>query len=405
MKNKKIKILMLLESPFPPDIRVEKEVKTLIQNGFNVSLLCEKHKDSSKNIENWHGMKIYRSDMNTTFTSKLLNQIFVINKIVKNELIELIKKENFKVIHVHDLKLVKTALEVKRILPNIKVVADLHENYPAAVDQWMKIIDGPKGIFLRLCNSYKKWFNIEKEIVHKVDKIIAVVDEMKDRIIATHGISKNKIIVVSNLEEKDFVQKANLNQNILDRYRGYFTVLYIGGFGVHRGLDTAIQGMKYIDKKNIRLLLVGKGSDSIEKYFQKIIKENNLEEKVEIVGWQPFEKVYTYQYLSDVCIIPHNSNEHTDNTIPHKIYQYMMVGKPIIVSSCPPIARITNDAKSGLVFKAGDSKDFAKQILEFYNNRELSASCAKNGIRYTFEEGNNWDNEGNKLAKLYETMI
>ncbi len=398
MKTKKI--LMLLEHPFPPDIRVEKEAKALLKAGFNLSLVCA---DDGKKEYNWNGMKLYKVPFKKDIISKVLRKALVIHPDFYGYLDELLKKEYFDVIHVHDLRLVPTALKIKEKY-GCKVVADLHENYPAGVREWNKSSSGLKGFVKRSLDNYEKWFKIEREVVKKVDKIIAVVDEMKNRMIEQHNIPEDKIIVVSNLEDEDFVKKAKVDESLIQKYKDKFVVLYIGGFGAHRGIDTAIKGMKYLDKNDILLLLVGRGSKKIENKFKSLIKENSLENRVEIIGWQPFEKVFTYQKLANICIVPHNSNEHTDNTIPHKLYQYMMVGKPIVVSSCPPLARVVKESNSGLVFKAGNPKDFAKRVLEIYENKELQAKFSKNGLKYTFEDNHTWQEESKKLIAFYRSI-
>jgi glycosyltransferase involved in cell wall biosynthesis len=398
MKSKKI--LMLLEHPFPPDIRVEKEAKALLEAGFNLSLVCA----DGKNIDNWNGMEIYRVHIKRDIFSKFKRLIFVIHPYFYKYLNKLFQKEYFDVIHVHDLKLVPTALKIKEKY-GCKVTADLHENYPAGVREWNKSSSGLKGFITKTIDNYDKWFKIEKYVVKKVDKIIAVVDEMKNRMIKQHNIDKDKIVVISNLEDIEFVKKARIDEELIDKYKNKFIILYIGGFGAHRGIDTAIKGMKYINKNDIILLLVGRGGKDFENYLNKLIKDNKLENKVEIVGWQPFEKVFSYQKLANICIVPHNTNEHTDNTIPHKLYQYMMVGKPIVVSSCPPLARVVRDANSGLIFEAGNDKDFADKILEIYNHKNLQEEFSQNGLTYTFEKNHTWQEESKKLIKLYKEEI
>jgi len=394
------KILMLLEHSFPPDIRVEKEAKALLEAGFDLSLVCADRND----IDNWNGMKIYKVLIPKDLLSKAKRFLFVIHPDFYKYLYYLFEKEYFDVIHVHDLKLVPTALKIKEKY-GCKVVADLHENYPAGLREWNKSNNGLKAFLANNINSYERWIKIEKKVLTQVDKVIAVVEEMKNRLIAQHGIPEDKIIVVSNLEDIDFVKHAKVDEDILRKYEGKFVILYIGGFGMHRGIDTAINGMKYINKDDALLLLVGKGSKKIENYFQSLIKENKLENKVELVGWQPFDKVFTYQKLADICIVPHNSNEHTDNTIPHKLYQYMMVGKPIIVSSCPPLARIVKEANSGLVFEAGNPKDFADKVMKIYEDKSLQKILGQNGHIYTFEKGHTWQEESKKLIKFYEELF
>jgi len=52
------KILMLLQGEFPPDIRLEKEITTLSNNGYKITLICNRF--SSANPSEFNGCKIIR---------------------------------------------------------------------------------------------------------------------------------------------------------------------------------------------------------------------------------------------------------------------------------------------------------------------------------------------------------
>ena len=55
---------------------------------------------------------------------------------------------------------------------------------------------------------------------------------------------------------------------------------------------------------------------------------------------------------------PHEDFEHTQTTVPHKLFQYMMGRKTVLVSDCAPLKRIIGDNEAGYVFKAGGSGFF-----------------------------------------------
>ena len=117
-------------------------------------------------------------------------------------------------------------------------------------------------------------------------------------------------------------------------------------------MDTSIKAVKFIKDKieNFKLLIVGaKRSERVE--IENLISKLNIENYVEIINWVPFEKVNQYIKHSKVCLVPHNDFEHTQTTIPHKLFQYMMMGKPVIVSDCKPLKRVVNETESGLVLR------------------------------------------------------
>ena len=94
---------------------------------------------------------------------------------------------------------------------------------------------------------------------------------------------------------------------------------------------------------------------------------------------------------ADLCCVPHNSNPHTDSTIPHKLFQYMIAKRPILVSSSAPLQRIIDDSKAGLAFKAGDFNDCAEKILIMVNDKKKLKDYAQNGYKYVTTDEQNWE--------------
>src|SRR5690606_97873 len=95
-------------------------------------------------------------------------------------------------------------------------------------------------------------------------------------------------------------------------------------------------------------------------------QDQGIEDYVEFKGHVPFNQVPSYMKVSDINLVPHNSNSHTDNTIPHKLFQIMILKCNLLVSSCKPLKRIVSETKSGYIFKADDSGSFAEKVFQMY---------------------------------------
>src|SRR6185436_3084015 len=112
---------------------------------------------------------------------------------------------------------------------------------------------------------------------------------------------------------------------------------------------------------------------------------------VHFLGYQPFSKFYAYMHLASVNVIPHQSNLHTDNTVPHKLFQGMMAARPLLVSSTAPLKRIVEQFQAGLVFKAGDDVDFAEKARALYRDPALANQLGENGRKATVIGNLNWE--------------
>lgn len=392
------KILMVLLGPFPPDVRVEKEVASLTEFGFDVDLLHYKSNASETNF-NRSGLKLIAVKPTNNLVQKIFNELLGYNKPIISYIRNLISTGNYDYIHAHDLEAAYCSILAKSH-NKVKVVADFHENMPEASVAWRSSLPPFKRLILNIIHPKYKITRKEKKVCDEADVVISVVQEMEDFLSEKHKLDLTKSKVISNLENLDFkFTRKSLKYSAIPS----FNLLYTGGFGYHRGIHTAITGMRFLKNTDIRLRLVGGGNKMLLAWYNELIKEYRLEETVDIIDWVPASDIPAYINAADLCIVPHEKNPHTDNTIPHKLYQYMTCGRPVLVSDCNPLQRVVNDAQSGLVFKAGSPKDFSDKVLEVHDNYEILTRYGSNGYEYVHERGNAWENEALKLREIYDT--
>lgn len=398
---------MLLNAPYPADMRVRKEALALIGAGFRVFLLCLKKVDDSDTevVEGIHVTRIKAGtgDIQLAFWDVIMSMQFA-HPGFRRAIVPWATSFNIQVIHVHDLPLVGTALSLRSQL-GIPVVADFHENYPEALRAWFAWKKNP---IARLKNilfmNPVRWTAIERNAVINADHVIAVVDEMKARLIDQYKVSADKISVITNTEELDFLHQEKV-EDVYAQFEGQFILTYSGNIGPHRGVDTIIEAMQYLTEHPIALVIVGRGRKPVMDRLKTRVETLNLTRQVHFLGHQPFTRFFSYMSFADVNVIPHKSNEHTDNTVPHKLFEAMMVGKPVLVSSSAPLKRIVQATSSGLVFQAGDSRDCAEKILELYSNKKLCSQLGENGVKATVEGDLNWETTRKDLIRLYQSIM
>ena len=405
--------MMLLNAPYPPDVRVEKEAKTLASQGILVDIVCNRRKNEP--IKSQEGnITIHRIPVPAT-DQKVLHGIYdaiaainFIHPTYRKALRRLIPRLNPDVIHVHDLPLGKTGIITGKEF-GIPVLLDLHENFPDALKVWFKW--KPKSIASfkdKILFTYKRWSKQEAWACDNSDHIIAVVDEMKMHLIEKHGVDRDKISVITNSEKRSFSEVGyDLLEDLREKYKGNYALSYICGIGPHRGVDTFIDGLHLIVKEipQVKLLLVGSASAGVLPKLQSMVRDRHLENYVQFVGHVPFRQVPSFMKLSDINLVPHNSNSHTENTIPHKLFQIMLLKGNLLVSSCKPLKRIVTKYKSGFVFEADNSVDFANQVIQMYRQPILVSKFAQNGYNATYHGELNWEHTGHHLIQLYRNFL
>ncbi|MBD3179565.1 MAG: glycosyltransferase [Candidatus Latescibacteria bacterium] len=392
--------MILQNSMPPPDIRVEKEASTLIGEGHEVHLLVERN-PGEKREETVKGMKLMRGVEVGPLRDKIhrYSFSFTFRDIHWRRAIRsLISERGVDLLHVHDLPLVGEAVRAAREA-GIPVIADLHENYPAGLQVWYTSWLKKKTIY-----NYNRWRDYEYNVLKEVDAVIVVIEESARRLEGI-GVPADKIHVVPNTASFDRDEIA-LDPVIVNRYRDDFMISYVGGFAPHRGLDVVVKALPLAAEEipSLKLVLVGGRNPAYRDYLEKLALELGCRDIVEMTGWVNFEKIWSYIEASDICLVPHSRNPHTDTTIPHKIFQYMMRGKPVIVSDCPPLKRVIEESRAGLWFRYDSPEELAGQIVKLYRDNQQRESLARNGLR-AFREKFNWDMTSGELRELYASIL
>ncbi|HAE86590.1 TPA: hypothetical protein DCG86_01050 [Candidatus Marinimicrobia bacterium] len=389
-----MKILMILQTNFPPDIRVENEIRSLVKAGYSVHLLC-KNSGGEAAQENWEGATIHRIPWCKKL--KILNTLrqfpVHLNPVWRRTLITLIDRYNIDVVHVHDLPLAPMAVWAKKRRP-VKIIYDMHENYPAALKVWQK-----KGVE-NLIKNYRIARFIEKKYLPKFDRLIAVIEENKARVEETYGYPAKNIAVVSNwVRLEDFVpNNAYSDINLPEDLK---IVLYVGGLDSHRGLDVVIRGMNQLISSGEPLYLLIVGGGRYEKTIEELLRESpSLKGRMHVTGWVPYKYVPWFVSQSDVCVIPQGSNIHTDTTIPHKVFQYCALGKPVVAADAVPMKRIVHEIHGGEIFRSGDVEDFREKLLFVLKQPDVYGQSGKKVV----EEKYNWSCAEKELLKMYSDL-
>lgn len=390
-----MKILVVLDHPFPPDTRVENEIKSLSEAGHEVHIACF-HKEGKPLLEKTDLCTIHRNPI-STFMYKasvgVLKFPFYFNywrRIVDS----MFEEEKYDVVHVHDLPLAKVGYEAK-CKYGARFILDLHENWPVLLQ-----LSKHTNTFLgKLLSSNKQWVEYEKKMCALADKIIVVVDEAKNRICAL-GIAPEKVEVVSNTLDLDQFDPIERKEFKTDKFR----MLYVGGVNYHRGIQNVVKAVSILKDRGIEVHfdLVGDGSYLSD--IKKLILDLKVQDNVAVHGFKHYTQICDLYESANVAMIPHVKSGHTDNTIPHKIFQYMYAGIPMIVSNCDPLVRIVNETQSGITYVYDNPTELADIIADLYAHPDRLNDYIQHGRQAVIDKYN-WEVDGAKLVELYRGLI
>jgi len=390
MKSKK-NILMISQAAFPPDIRLEKEIKSLSEAGYKVLVICNQY---NKELNPTYGYcEIKR--INALFKSVMLNRIINFPIFFNPRYLTLIFRSivRFKpaFIHAHDLPMVPLALLFGKLF-RLPVIFDMHENYPEALKAFQK-----KGVINFLLKNYKAAKLLEKFCIKKSYAIITVVEENSERLIK-QGVDSEKIYLVSNTVDLDTFATEPIDENILEKYRNKIVLLYAGYVTPERGLDVVVRGMSFLKEKltSAKLLIIGNGISVPT--LKKLISELSLNDFVEFIEWPGHDKLSSYFKVARIFISPQPQCEFWDTTIPHKLFEYMSKSKPVLAADSKAIKRVIEETNSGMTYETGNPEDFSTKVLEILSSNIPFGENGLKAVKKTY----NWEKDSKVLIKLYK---
>jgi len=146
-------------------------------------------------------------------------------------------------------------------------------------------------------------------------------------------------------------------------------LIYFGRLSKEKGIEVLLKAIAELENE-IPLKIVGQGPE--EKKIKSLIKELNLK-KVELLGHKTSEELKSLIAKSLAVAVPSVWYENASASV----FEAMSLAKPVIASEIGGLPEMVQDKITGLLFKAGDSRDLAEKIRTLVDNPELAEKLGR----------------------------
>ena len=275
-------------------------------------------------------------------------------------------------------------------IKKIPVIFDAHEYYPS---RFQGKITSP---IEKLARTSIKIFMYILSINSTI--IITVSEQLKN----LYSFLKCSVVIVHNYA----LITNNVSLTALKGKKDHYPVLiHIGYVNANRGIDIMIKGIKKLKNRypKILLIIVGKHNDTIKKQneIRQLINDLEVGNNITFTGWINFADVPEYLAISHVGIILFQ-NRLFNNSIglPHKFFEYLQAGLPVIVPNKSILAEYVNKYNVGKGVDSSNIDSFVNGILKLISERE-NLDCRKNRIKKLASKEFSWDTESKKYIKIF----
>jgi glycosyltransferase involved in cell wall biosynthesis len=359
------KITVLVTNDLVTDQRVHKVCESLTSFGYEVELIGRKLKGAPP-----LGFRTYK----TKRLRMLFNQRvwFYAEYNIRIAVLLFFKRSNAYL--ANDLDTLPAAWLVS-VLKGVKLFYDSHEYFTEVPE----LISRPKVRMI--------WRKIEAFILPRLKKSYTVSPSIAAAYKKLYGIEMK---VVCNYP---YYFKGNL-QCAEDKVQK--VVFYQGVLNIDRGLEEAILAMEYM--KGVILRIAGDGDVAAE--LKQLVKEKGLANKVEFLGRVPLEELQKETMKADVGISLEKMNGlNYTYALPNKLFDYIQLGIPVLVSPLPEVERILTEFEVGLTISNYEPKHIAAQLTALLaddeQKRHFIMQLALARKAYC------WEKEESKLKALF----
>ncbi|HEV2139095.1 MAG TPA: glycosyltransferase family 4 protein [Nitrososphaerales archaeon] len=256
---------------------------------------------------------------------------------------------------------------------------------------------------MRVASSYIR----ERALWRSADRIAAVSSSVVSDLTTRYGIRENKIRLIYNGVDPDLFKPGTYPEvPEMPALEGKRVILYVGHFGLRKGIPILIEAMKWVaeEVKDAVLLCVGGVPNWLPRgeyldYLKRLASTNEVDGKIMFLGSLSQQRLPAYYCLSSVFVLPSYYE-----AFPKVLVEAMACEKPVISSKMGGTSDSVEDGVNGFLVPFGDSKGLANALITLLQDEALSRKMGRLGRERVLRDFS-WSAVANRLDSIYSEVI
>jgi len=256
-----------------------------------------------------------------------------------------------------------------------------------------------KNIFLYLNPFHQLVLKLEKNIFESGNckRVVAISQMVKEDILENYQCPPENISVVYNGVDLKRFHPNNKNnyRNLIRRQLGIpdtsILILFVGSGFERKGLQFLLQSSEYFEKKDWRLLIMGKGNC---KKLMRYVSKNKL---CQIIAKAPQPEIEQYYGAADLFILPSIYEPFGNANL-----EALATGLPVITTRFCGASNIIQAKHNGLVIKDPyNPKEIAEKINYLFDpciRKTMGKNARKLAEQFSLERNNQ------EMLQIYEKI-
>jgi glycosyltransferase involved in cell wall biosynthesis len=245
------------------------------------------------------------------------------------------------------------------------------------------------------------WRGLERLLVPRCDEVVTP-EEHRSRIYRNEYGAKKEPLTVRNCPPyQPPLESTRLRDELQRRGVAFSTIaLYQGLVDSMRCIEELAEATRSFGE-GVVLVVLGKGFGSWSDPQARLSGYDRLLWLPRV----PHHELARYTASADMGILLYRNNcRNNYYCAPNKLFEYMMMGLPVIAPSFPGIVPIVEGGNVGLCVDPARPEQIAAAVNELARAPEARRQMKENGLRLT-RERYNWETEFAPLLERYRALL
>jgi len=184
-------------------------------------------------------------------------------------------------------------------------------------------------------------------------------------------------------------------------------IIYVGSLTRKRGLKVMLEAMKKVREKiDAKLTIVGGFNNSeLKKWAIEYDKKHNL--SIDWKGWVDYRKLAPLisKAKLGLSLLQNDTGKVEDRYgrgFPTKIFEYLMMGIPLISHNNPDVEKILHLGKCGKCVDSSNVNEISDTIIHTFENEDL-LTMGESGRKFVIDKFT-WEKNESKLVEIIKKL-
>ena len=235
---------------------------------------------------------------------------------------------------------------------------------------------------------------------------VVVVSQRLHELVASCGVPKSRIHLQPNaVAPQRFAllhEKGAALVRATHRLQDKCVIGFVGSLKPWHGVETLLEAFEQMlaENKQVRLVIVGDGPE--REALKKNVQARGLDDAVIFTGNVYYEDIPYHIAAMDITVAPYVPNDNFYYS-PIKIFEYMVMGKPVVAARIGQVQELVSEGETGLLFEPGNTVELKAALQKLIRDEQLRHKLGEKAGAWV-RQTRTWEHNAKQVIKIASTL-